>query len=294
MHWCAHGTKVVGAATARFKQDAEDIRLARDLITRNLDAAYLAHVFSSLLVGRFDALCAKLLKGKAPDLGSSWGRHATRRVMEEHLQKKLEKGLREAMRHSLNEVTTEMAKQELPALQEIQRVARRGGQDVPWDAEVKQLELDLNNDGLQDFAMQFFGSLSVGVITGLGAGALEMVLGELALGPVGLVAGAVAFVAIGVHTADWQGVREDFVTKVRSRQLELVAKAKDQLDFPGLCERRRRRILERMDLILKRLLGEVAALSEASSEFAQCALALQRRGNLSLGSGRADGGNQKF
>jgi len=277
VNWCAQGTKVVSAASARFKQDAEDVRLARDLITRNLDGAYLAHVFSSVLIGHFDALCARLAAARAPDLGSSWGRHSTKRVMEEYLQKELEDGLREAMRLSLEEVTAEMARQERPALLEIQRVARRGGQDVPWDAEVQELELALSTDGLQDFALQFFGGLGVGVITGLGAGAVELLLGELALGPVGLVAGVATFVALGVQTADWRMVREEFVKSVRSRQLQLVAKAKDQLNFPGLCERRRRRVLERMDVVLKGLLSEVAALSDVSSGFAHCALVLQRR-----------------
>ncbi|CAE8641575.1 unnamed protein product, partial [Polarella glacialis] len=129
----------------------------------------------------------------------------------------------------------------------------------------------------QHFAMHFFGSVSVGVLSGIGALALEALLGELALGPVGLIAGVATFVAIGVQTADWPSVRKDFVQQVRSKQLELVEKARLQLDFPGLCERRKRRILERMDVILQRLLSEVAELSSASGEFARCALELHRQ-----------------
>lgn len=274
LRWCSQGAKVVSAASSRFRHDADDVRLARDLITRNIDAAYLAHVFSSVLIGKFDTLCAQIAASPSPDLGNHWGRHATQRVMEEHLKKTLEAGLRDAISASLAEVTAEMAKQELPALHEIQRVARRGS-DVPWDAEVKQLECDMSHDKLQGFAMQFFGSLGVGVLSGLGAAALEALLGELALGPVGLVAGVATFAIIGVQTADWPSIRSEFVRRVRSQQLELVAKAKAQLNFPGLCERRKRRILEKMDLVLCRLMAEVAALSEAASEFARCSLVLQ-------------------
>ena len=123
---------------------------------------------------------------------------------------------------------------------------------------------------------------------------IQVLLGELALGPVGVVMGVATFVAIGVTSADWPSVRADFVQRVRSRVLELVEKARAQLDFPGLCERRTRRILESMDKILQRLLTEVAALSEASSEFARCALVLQQRegkvsGALASPLGRAAG-----
>ncbi|CAE8689860.1 unnamed protein product, partial [Polarella glacialis] len=256
--------------------DAEDVRLARDLITRNIDAAYLAHVFSSVLLGKFGSLCTELSQSSPPDLGSRWGRHATRTAYEECLRERLEESLRMAMTESLKEVTAEMAKQELPSLREIQRVARRGT-SLPWDAEVRELEVDLCPDQLQHFAMHFFGSVSVGVLSGIGALALEALLGELALGPVGLIAGVATFVAIGVQTADWPSVRKDFVQQVRSKQLELVEKARLQLDFPGLCERRKRRILERMDVILQRLLSEVAELSSASGEFARCALELHRQ-----------------
>merc|ERR1712176_1043413 len=159
-------------------------------------------------------------------------------------------------------------------------VARRST-ELAWDAEVKQLELDMQSDQLQHFARHFFGGLSVGVLSGLGAVALETLLGELALGPVGLVAGVAAFVAIGVQTADWDTVRQDFVKQVRARHLELVEKARVQLDFPGLCERRTRRILEQMDHILKRLLSEVASLSALASEFAHCAVVLQHRKSAS-------------
>merc|ERR1712113_360769 len=127
---------------------------------------------------------------------------------------------------------------------------------VPWDAEIRQLECDLRPDQLQHFALHFFGSVSVGVLSGLGAAALETLLGELALGPVGLVAGVATFVAIGVQTANWETVRENFVQQVRSRHLELVERARVQLDFSGLCERRTRMILEQMDVILQRLLTE--------------------------------------
>lgn len=274
--WCSKGTKVVIAASEAFRKDAADLRLARDLITRNIDAAYLAHVFSSLLVGKYDKLCTKLGKLRAPDLAGQWGRHATRRVMEDHLKERLELGLRQAMREALEEVTSEMAKQELPALQEIQRVAQRGGANVPWDAQVRRLACDLQPDELQHFALHFFGSLSLGVLSGLGAAALEVLLGELALGPVGLVVGVATFVAIGVQTADWPSVRTEFLRLVRTKQLDLVEKAKLQLDFPGLCERRKRRILEQMDVILHCLLNEVSSLAEAASEFARCGLALQR------------------
>merc|ERR1719384_1627316 len=89
-----------------------------------------------------------------------------------------------------------MAKQELSSLQEIQRVARRSTR-LPWDAEVRRLQLDLHPDQLQHFAMHFFGSVSVGVLSGLGAVALEALLGELALGPVGIIAGVATFVALG-------------------------------------------------------------------------------------------------
>eukprot|EP00931_Biecheleriopsis_adriatica_P035929 TRINITY_DN20715_c0_g1_i1.p1 TRINITY_DN20715_c0_g1~~TRINITY_DN20715_c0_g1_i1.p1 ORF type:complete len:688 (+),score=129.89 TRINITY_DN20715_c0_g1_i1:88-2151(+) len=281
IRWCMQGTKIVVAVSDQFQQDAEDVRLARDLITRNIDAAYLAHVFSSVLLGKFGALCSELRESPAPDLEGSWGRHTTRLKMEECLRERLEAGLKIAMSESLQEVTAEMAKQELPALKEIQRVAQRGT-SLPWDAEVRELEVDLAPDQLQHFAMHFFGSVSVGVLSGIGALALEALLGELALGPVGIVAGVATFVAIGVQTASWTDVREEFIRQVRSKQLELVEKARSQLDFPGLCERRKRKILEKMDVILQRLLSEVAALSTASGEFARCALVLQQARKRSL------------
>ena len=78
VQWCAQGAKVAQACSSQFRQDAEDVRLARDLITRNIDAAYLAHVFSSVLVGKFSSLCAVLAAAPPPDLGGKWGRHATR------------------------------------------------------------------------------------------------------------------------------------------------------------------------------------------------------------------------
>jgi hypothetical protein len=274
VHWCSTGAKVVVAANHRFQEDADTVRRARDLITRNIDAAYLAHVFTSVLVGKFDEMCSDLMKLPAPDLGSTWGRNSTKGVMEGYLKNELEARLRKAMVESLEEVTAEMAKQELPALEEIRRVAQRGT-DVPWDAEVRKLELDLRPDQLHHFAMHFFGSVAVGVLSGLGAAVLEMFLAELVLGPVGVVVGIATFIAIGAQSSDWPKVREAFVKQVRSRHLELVLKARAQLDFPGLCERRKRRILERMDIVLQRLLAEVASLSESASEFAQCALVLQ-------------------
>merc|ERR1711879_290667 len=99
-------------------------------------------------------------------------------------------------------------------------------------------------------------------------------VGELTLGPVGVVAGIATFVAIGVQNADWPTVREGFVAQIRRRHVELVAKAREGLDFPGLCERRKRKLLEKMDIVLGKLLGEVTALTSAASEFAQCALAI--------------------
>lgn len=276
VQWCTKGAKVVSAASSQFQQDAEDVRLARDLITRNIDAAYLAHVFSSVLVGKFAMLCSRLEKLPAPDLGGRWGRHATRQVMERSLREELEQGLRVAMQESLEEVTTEMARQEQPSVDRIQRVARKGT-SMPWEAEMKRLEVELDKGQLQHFAMHFFGSLSVGVLSGIGALALEVLLGELALGPVGIIAGVATFVAIGVQNSDWPSVRGEFVRQARAQHLELVHQAKQKLDFPGLCERRKRRILEQMDIILSRLLSEVAALAEAASEFARCALALHMR-----------------
>lgn len=274
--WCSKGTKVVVAASAQFQQEADEVRLARDLITQNIDAAYLAHVFSSILIGKFASLCSRLAEAPAPDLGGRWGRHATRQVMERSLRELLEEGLRVAMRESLEEVTTELAKQELPSVEKIQRIAQRNTK-MPWDAEVRRLEVELNPDELQHFAMHFFGSLSVGVLSGIGAVALEVLLGELALGPVGVIAGVATFVAIGAQNADWPSVRKDFIRKARSQHVELVYQARDQLNLPGLCERRKRRILEQMDLILRRLFAEVASLAVVASEFAQFALQLQQQ-----------------
>merc|ERR1712050_659890 len=153
---------------------------------------------------------------------------------ENSLREMLEEGLRAAMRESLEEVTAEMAKQELPSVEKIQRISQRNTK-MPWDAEVRRLEVELNPDELQHFAMHFFGSLSVGVLSGIGAVALEALLGELVLGPVGVIAGVATFVALGVQTADWPSVRKDFLGKARSQHIELVHRARAQLDFPGLC-----------------------------------------------------------
>eukprot|EP00927_Polykrikos_kofoidii_P071654 TRINITY_DN67909_c0_g1_i1.p1 TRINITY_DN67909_c0_g1~~TRINITY_DN67909_c0_g1_i1.p1 ORF type:complete len:769 (+),score=169.58 TRINITY_DN67909_c0_g1_i1:119-2425(+) len=278
VYWCSVGAKVVVATSEGFKQDSAAVRAARDMITRNIDDMYLAHFFTSVLLGRFGELLRRLETAAPPNLGNLWGRRATRQAMERHLKEALETGLSIAMQESLEEVTAEMARQEAPSLLEIERIARRGTSSaVPWEAEVEKLKVELRPDQLQFFAVHFFGSVSVGVISSLGTLALEAFLGELALGPVGLVAGVATFVAIGVQTADWPSVRKGFLKVVRSKQLELVEKATQQLDFPGLCGRRKCRILERMDVILHCLLGEVAALSEAASDFASNALALQRR-----------------
>lgn len=274
VRWCSKGAKIVKAASIQFQVDAEDVRSARDLIKENIDAAYLEHVFSSVLVGKFSALCGRLAKAHPPEMGDAWGRNATRQIMEQSLNRQLEEGLRIAMQESLGEVTMEMARQEQPSVERIQRVARRCT-SVPWDADVRRLEVDLDPDHLQHFALQFFGSLSVGVLSGIGAIALETLIGELALGPVGVIAGVATFVAIGVQTADWRSVRNSFVKKAQSRNIEMVEKARKQLDFPGLCERRKRTILELMDVVLERLTNETAMLAEAGGEFADCALSLQ-------------------
>lgn len=277
VQWCSQGTKVLAAVSSRLQQDADIVRMARNIITTHIDAAYLAHFFSSVLVGKFDSMCTVLKQLPAPDLQGRWGRHATRRVMEEHMRTQVEHLLCIAMQESLQEVTLEMARQEQPALDEIRRVAANSNAGVPWDADVKALELSMHHEHLQHFALHFFGSLGVGVLSGLGAAAVETLLGELVFGPVGLVVGVATFVAIGVSPSDWQTVRDECVKRMHSQQLELISHAREKLDFPELCERRKRRILEQMDLILERQLREIAVITESATDFAHSAVALQAR-----------------
>lgn len=274
--WCQKGAKVFRAIGRRFDGDGEDLRLARDILERNLEADYLAHVFSSVLIGKVDRLCAELRTMPEPDLEGVWGRQATQRRYEEELTKILETKLCYAMQASLQEVINEMAQQERPALETIARVARRG-QNPGWDAQIRALELELQPDRLRQFSLHFFGSLSAGVLTGIGVAALEAMVGELALGPVGVVVGVATFVAIGVTSADWSSVRDNYVHQVQAKELELVARAKEQLDFPGLCARRRGRLLQQMDLVLGRLGAEVAVLEKAADDFAEAARGTRAR-----------------
>eukprot|EP00746_Dinoflagellata_sp_MGD_P090003 gnl/MRDRNA2_/MRDRNA2_35509_c0_seq1.p1 gnl/MRDRNA2_/MRDRNA2_35509_c0~~gnl/MRDRNA2_/MRDRNA2_35509_c0_seq1.p1 ORF type:complete len:766 (+),score=173.36 gnl/MRDRNA2_/MRDRNA2_35509_c0_seq1:63-2300(+) len=271
--WCRLGTKVVRAIVAQIEQDAADLRQARDLVKNNLDPLYLGHVFCSILVGRFDSICGSLAKLPSPDLGTHWGRRATHKIMEDFLQVELRRQLLIAVQESLEAVIEKMEEEERPAFDEINRILRRGTR-ITWDAEVKGLKVSLQRSELKNFAAQFFGSVSVGVLTGLAATALEALVADLVLGPVGVVAGIATFVTLGVQNSDWRTVRDSFVKQVRTRHLEVVTHSHKQLDFPGLCERRKIRLLERIDAVLHKILHEVTALTAASSEFADCHMAV--------------------
>merc|ERR1719271_2357818 len=181
--------------------------------------------------------------------------------------------MHDAMNHSLAAVVESIGQEEAPIFDEIRSIGQRPAA-VDWEANVEKLQTSLGTNGLKTFANQFFGSVGVGLGAGIAAGAAEVLVGELVLGPVGLVAGLATFVAVGVKPADWNEVKGNVLRAAEGRELELVTNAREALNFPALVERRKRRILELIDALLQALAEEQAQLTSVSNEFAACALGL--------------------
>lgn len=263
--WCSQGSKLVALAATRVEHCVEDVREARELMVFHIDDNFLSHVFSSVFISQFDAICAKLSKLPGPDLQGHLGKRATRAKMEKHLRNELKELLLNAMCVSLEEVTAEISKCEQPALKKIKSVTRHSA-DLPSHDDAEALELSMQHHGVHDVAIHALLHWTMHCALEL---ALEFFV-DTALGPIGFVIGVAAFAVSEVKPANWQSEQEEFVRQLKKRHVELVSKARDPFDFAELGELRRRKIVEQMDALARRFRVELSQLEDVTAQFAKC------------------------